>query len=208
MTAGVHGWARCDGEQLVRLRSTVEMYGFACLDHALDQDLLEKLQAEAASKLEIAIAASSDGETPYRARIGTLGEVARGLLESPETTDLLHAVFGESLTLTDDASCFTYYRDGDFLSLHCDRAVACRVTMIVYLDAASPDRNAPNTGLALKIYGASKPSGEAPRMVIPTIVGSLVIGRGSETWHERPPLQRGEHVMALTACFSAALPAG
>jgi hypothetical protein len=39
------------------------------------------------------------------------------------------------------------------------------------------------------------------RLEIPTITGGLVLGRGSKYWHERPKLQAGEQVIAITGCF-------
>lgn len=202
-------WVRCHPEQLATLRFNVKEFGFACLEHALDSELLGRLQAEATAQLDPTITAAAEGgsETGYHARIGTLGAVAKSLLKSHETATFLQAVFGEAMVLTEDASCFTYYQDGDYLGLHRDRPSACFVTMIVYLDAVSPDPEAANTGLILHVYGKECPAADPPRLLIPTIAGALVVGRGSESWHRRPRLQTGEHVAALTACFAAAVSA-
>jgi hypothetical protein len=196
-------WTRFEPHQLERLRGSIKECGFGCVERALDDDLLERLQCEARSQVGAAVTADGDDETSYHARIGQLGPVARRLLESPETAALLQAVFGAEVVLTDNASCFTYYVGNDHLGLHRDRPSSCLVTLIVYLDAVSPDPSSVDTGLVLRVYARDPPANEPPAVIIPTMVGSLVIGRGSETWHERPRLQPGEHVVALTACFGA-----
>jgi hypothetical protein len=196
------GWREVSAEQRSALRRMVQEFGFGALEGALDADLLTQLQAESAARLEASVSADVDEVIRFRARMGTLGDTARRFLGSQATLDLLQEVFAARFELSDDASCFTYYGSGDRLGVHCDRATVCVVTMIVYLHAESARRNAPDTGLVLKVYGRRKPAGEAPRLVIPTTTGCLVVGRGGETWHERPQLQQGEQVTALTACFS------
>ena len=42
------------------------------------------------------------------------------------------------------------------------------------------------------------------RLTIPTHTGGIVVGRGSKFWHERPMLEKGEQVAALTGCYSYA----
>jgi hypothetical protein len=195
------GWYVLSGEQRSALCRTAREFGFGALEGALDVDLLTRLQAESASQLEASVSADVDDAIRFRARMGTLGDTARRFLRSRATVELLQAVFGARFVLSDDASCFTYYGGGDCLGVHCDRPTVCAVTMIVYLRAASPRPKAPDTGLVLKVYGRHRPAGEAPRLVIPTTAGCLVVGRGAETWHERPRLQEGEQVTALTACF-------
>lgn len=41
----VQGVLRCQGEQLATLRFNAQTFGFACLHHALEEDLLTRLQA-------------------------------------------------------------------------------------------------------------------------------------------------------------------
>lgn len=196
------GWRALSEQQRSGLHQSVQEFGFAALDDALNEDLVEKLRAEAARQREAAVTADVEKEIRFRAHMGTMGDTARRFLKSRATLDLLQEVFDDAFTLSDDASCFTYYDNGDCLGMHLDRPPMCVVTLIVYLHAVSPQPPAPDTGLVLRIYGRTKPTGEAPRLVIPTRAGGVVLGRGWETWHERPRLHEGEHVVALTACFS------
>ena len=106
--------------------------------------------------------------------------------------------------MSDDASCYTFYRAGDHLGAHQDQKLACVATLILYLEAGGPDPDRPDTGLKLKVYGDTLPPDRVAIREIPTRVGRLVLGRGSEVWHERPRLLDGEYVAALTACFALA----
>jgi len=58
-------------------------------------------------------------------------------------------------------------------------------------------------GLSLRIFNDGETCAAEPCAVIATRVGTVVVGRGSSFWHERPVLQPGERVVALTACFRA-----
>jgi hypothetical protein len=193
----------CGAEQLKRLRFGVSEFGFASLEDALDDELLAALQAEAAEQRSVTLRAEEDGKVPYRARLASLGEVARSFLSSEATRELLCAVFDKAFVLTDDASCFTYYSGGDYLGVHRDQQDGCMVTLIVYLDVASSDPRLPRSGMSLRVYGEALPKDDEPRLVIHTHVGSLVVGRGAHVWHERLRLREDESVVALTACFGS-----
>lgn len=186
------------------LRHDIERFGFASIDGALDGELVAALRREAAEQQGVAAEAIAEGDVAvaYRARIGSLGPVARGLLQSPATAELLSAVLDKRLVMSQDASCYTFYRAGDHLGAHQDQEIACAATLILYLEAAGPDPDRPDTGLKLKVYGDSLPDDRVAIREIPTRIGRLVLGRGSEVWHERPRLLEGEHVAALTACFA------
>jgi hypothetical protein len=190
-------------ETQLSLRASVSEYGFAYLEDALG-DELTALRAEAALKRDNARSAIESSAIPYKARIADLGDDALSFLRSPSIAQLLNALFDEPLTLSEDASCYTFYGPGDFLSLHRDRPVECTATLILYLDAASPDPHSPLTGLSLRVFGEHGEKAAEPRLIIPTGIGTMVVGSGSRTWHERPPLQPDERVIALTACFAAA----
>ena len=140
----------------------------------------------------------------YRACVAGLGKVATSFLECESAKDLLHSVFKTRFVLTHEASCFTYYECGDFLGLHRDRENECAVTLILYLDVRGPQIPTAHTGLQLRVYLPGADENLVVRLVIPSCIGTLVIGRGSETWHERPTLQKGEYLAALTACFRRA----
>jgi hypothetical protein len=189
---------------IARLRAGAREHGFASCEGAIGTDLLAALRAEAVARAAGAHTAVRVDATPYAARLADLGDEARSFLRSPSTLELLGAVFDEPLALSERSSSYTYYGPGEFLGRHVDKPVECAVTLILYVDAASPDPLAPNSGLSLRIYGelGADEATPAPRSVIPTRVGALVVGRGSRYWHERPPLLPGEQVAALTACFA------
>jgi len=191
---------------LRRLRADVQTYGFGCLPDALSPLLLDALQREAESRLGLALFAEQATELHYRARLTSLGTVAAQLLGSPAARELLQAVFDDSLTLSEGVSCLTFYGEGDHLGAHLDQPAAeCAVTILVYLAASgSTMPSLPDTGLVLRVYSEQPPHGEPPRLIIPTRAGSIVVGRGSRVWHERPRLLPGEHVVALTGCFKQA----
>ena len=124
-------------------------------------------------------------------------------MTSVETRDLLYQVFGEHAVLSEGVSCLTYYGEGDHLGPHLDMpAEECSVTIIIYLEATSPAPDAPDTGLILRVYGEDMAAGDEARLTIPTHAGSIVVGRGSKVWHERPKLKTGEWVAAVTGCFA------
>ncbi|MHB1075334.1 hypothetical protein [Thiobacillus sp.] len=215
-------------ETQLSLRASVSEYGFAYLEDALGDELKAALRAEAAVKsgnarsaIESSAIVGGSGlapghsrgnarsaiessAIPYKARIADLGDDALSFLRSPSIVQLLNALFEEPLTLSEGASHYTFYGPGDFLSLHRDRPVECAATLILYLDATSPDSHSPLTGLSLRVFGEHGEKAAEPRLIIPTRIGTMVVGSGSRTWHERPPLQPDERVIALTACFAAA----
>lgn len=165
------------------------------------------LQSEARELLRAALFAERSAELSYRAKIASLGPSAVRFLGHGETIELLRAAFGESFVLSEGCSCTTFYQEGDHLGPHRDRPEQeCLVTIIVYLDASSPAPESPKTGLVLRVYGQEMTEGSEPRLRIPTSAGAVVIGRGSRFWHERPRLQTGESVVALTGCYKASSP--
>jgi hypothetical protein len=188
---------------LERLRADVQSFGFGCLPAALPGSLLAELQREAESLLGIALFAEQATDLNYRARLTSLGPVAAQLLGGPDARALLQAVFAESLQLSEGVSCLTFYNEGDHLGAHLDQPAAeCTVTILVYLAATGATTPAaPDTGLVLRVYAEEKPQGDDVRLIIPTVSGAIVLGRGSRVWHERPRLLPGESVVALTGCF-------
>jgi hypothetical protein len=184
------------------LRRSIESYGFGALADAVVPTVLQAMQAEAESSFGLASLAEQSTDMGYRARIVALGPAAAEFLRGEDTLDMLHTVFDERFALTQDRSCLTFYADGDYLGRHRDRpAEDCAVTAIIYLAAASPAPGSPRSGLMLRIYGEAQQPEPQPRLSIPTRVGSVVVGRGSTFWHERPLLGKGEYVAAITGCY-------
>jgi hypothetical protein len=171
------------------------------MDHVISEDLLRALRIEAAKQFGSAILASSDKIVEYRAKMADCGDIAISFLNSADVTELLRALLGGQFSLNSKATCYTYYASGDFLGRHQDLSETCAATVILYLEATSPEPPARNSGLILEIYGSDEAEKTSVIDVIKTKVGTLVVGSGSRIWHGRPPLQDGEFVAGLTACF-------
>jgi hypothetical protein len=191
-------------ENLALLKSSVQRIGFACVENSVDDRLLESLRQEAAVQRGSARRVADDGVVSYRGYLADLGPLARTFLTGRSIDGLLRSVFDRSFVLTSSSSCHTYYEAGDFLSPHRDGADDCEVTVLVYLDAASPNADASDSGLSLHVL---EDRGDQPGEVLEAIktrTGSIVVGRGSKVWHCRPRLLDGERVALLTACYSSA----
>ena len=188
-----------------QLRRSVRTFGFGCLPEAIAPTALQKLQSEARERYSVAVFADQSAELSYRANLVSLGPEAEGLLSGREAKELMYSVFGQHVELSAGVSCLTYYGEGDFLGPHLDQpAEQCAVTALVYLSATAADSPASGTGLVLRVYGEEAPAGREPMLTIPTLAGAIVVGRGSKVWHERPVLQPGEQVMAITGCYTFA----
>ena len=179
--------------------------GFARIKSYLPEELFSELCLEASSLKPTAKPVSSDSNIKYQASLKGLGEKGKAFLAGQRMADLIKALFTPKLTPDNKASCYTYYKEGDFLSPHQDHPEQCIVTTILYLDATSNPSSTGKTGLELHLYeNEMLLSTRQPSAIIPTIKGELLVGLGSQTWHERPMLQMGESVTAITACYSYA----
>lgn len=184
------------------LERSVASYGFGSMAGVIRPDILKAIQDEAETRLSEAVHAEQSSGLRYRARITSLGEQALALLVNPHVLDLLERTFKGRFALSTQISCLTCYGSGDHLGAHLDKpAPDCAVTIIIYLFARSPDPHAPDTGLVLNVYGESEDSIGTARLQIPTRKGTIVLGRGSRVWHERPCLREGEEVIAITGCY-------
>lgn len=187
------------------IRARLSAVGFVALEHALDDDLFRRLQEEAGRQRLAAVRADGNDEVPYRAHIADLGAVAREFLVNEGIAGLLAEAFGERLVLSEDASCYTYYGEGDRLGLHQDRPQACAATIILYLAVQGVSAGHPESGLSLRVFGETRPQpGTPPAAIVPSRTGTLVLGWGAKVWHERPRLCGGEAVAALTSCYRRA----
>lgn len=187
------------------LAVSIEQFGWGILPGLLDDETLANLRREADAGLEKAAFAESNEGLTYRARMAALGEHALSLLNSVEYGTLLSSLFGGRFELTEEISCYTYYDADSHLGAHRDNpATKCAVTILIYVHATSPAPDSPQTGLVLNVYGREAASVGSVRLRIPTIAGGVVFGRGSEVWHERPRLQPGEQVIAITGCYRRA----
>lgn len=185
----------------------IDRTGFGVFRTVGSVNLKKRLKEEADQAVtSLRRAERDDGVLRYRAGITYLGEQAQAFLTGRPLLSCLRQLTGERLRLTVEMSCLTVYEEGDQLGPHLDQpAEKCRVTFIFYLACRSPDPGNARTGLQLKVYGEERASiRRPPKQVIKTMAGAFVIGRGAQVWHERPRLQKGEQVQALTACFGAA----
>ena len=188
--------------ELERLSAQVAANGFAHVRSAIAGPLLQSLEREAREAEPAAVVTHSQSGVAYRARIAPLGPVSRQFLFSHSMTALLCAVFGERFQPNEQQSCMTFYREGDHLGPHVDQpAAGCVVTAIAYVATRRPARLSPNTGMVLCVFGEHAQPDGRPLLFIPTEAGTVVFGRGSTHLHERPMLQRGEYVAAITACY-------
>ncbi|MEJ2646348.1 MAG: 2OG-Fe(II) oxygenase family protein [Gammaproteobacteria bacterium] len=184
------------------LRSDIERVGFGYLDNPLADGQVASLRREAAAQRAGARRACDDGAVSYRGYLAELGAIAIGTLTGPPVGGLLDALFGRHLVLARNSSCYTYYEAGDFLSAHRDDGDDCEVTVLIYLEAVSPDPEAAGSGLQLRIHVDQGGSPGAISQSIGTRANRLVVGRGAQIWHGRPTLNEGERVSLLSACFS------
>lgn len=182
---------------------TVERDGFAALP-ALDpaSPWFEALVREAEEARSQAWERPSGEAVDHRAWRGPIGPHAQELLASAETRQLLADVVGDEVTPSFEGTCFTYYEGpDDFLGAHRDREGACAYTLILTLRASWPEDRDPGPGLQLEVWGDAHEG--PPLAILPTVRGGLVLGRGAEVFHARPPLREGESVWALTACYAS-----
>lgn len=189
-----------EAEHIARIRASIGTYGFGRWGEAVAPPALRALREEAQSRRDSALPAEQQGPLAYRASITSLGPSALRFLADPRLRSILSQVFQGEFALSEGRSCLTFYNEHDYLGPHLDKpADECVVTILVYLEVwHSPSQNG-GTGPALLVYG--KRPGGAPRLRIPSTTGGIVLGRGSQIWHERQRLAPGECVVALTGCY-------
>jgi Tfp pilus assembly protein PilF len=181
------------------LRDAIAAAGFAPLGPpALADALFEALRAEAAAQRSSGWGKPLGAAVDHDAWRANLGPKGFAYATAPETLALIGSAVGEPVSFSGEASCYTYYETaGSFLGRHCDRLESCAYTLILYLEAEVPPAQAPSAGMTLLVHGE-------PPTSIATLPNRLVLGRGAQVWHERPPLASGERVVALTACYTVA----
>ncbi len=190
-------------DDVERLRLSVRSFGFGALSDAIAPPVLRELQNEAEELNGTAGFAEGSEALKYKAQITSLGPRAKALLCSRQMTELLFTLFGDNFLLTEGRSCLTFYKEGDHLGPHLDKPAAeCAVTIIVYVAVKESTHPSDETGLQLRVYGQEITEAPQALLTIPTCAGSIVVGHGSRYWHERPMLQPGEQVAALTGCYS------
>lgn len=197
-----HDFSQGNDSAAPSARSDLDKTGFACMQGFVNPQVLLELQREALRMKNEARPVYSSSDCQYRAHLSGLGAAGLTFLAGRSISKLLDLLFQAPFSLERDSSCYTFYQPGDFLGPHLDRIEHCTVTAILYLDATQPEHKTDRTGLELHILGISSSEENQMRTIIPSVVGTLVVGLGSENWHERPMLQDGEYLTALTSCFT------
>lgn len=172
--------------------------GLLLLDGFVPQGVYEELREEAqAARSEAWVCQRQPGDAPplQRNRRSQLGTAARALVSSEAMRALIHGVCGQSVEVSYEASCFTYYREGDFLETHQDRPESCLLTFLLYVQAEWHAAIGPGPGLSLQVQAPTGP------VLVPSTPGRAVLLRGSAVPHGRPRLWPGESVSMLAACF-------
>lgn len=189
------------------LSSEFSMSGAAVLGPpALSPALYKALAAEALTQSTNAswhlTGERSLGEIAQSNRRGFLGPLARDFMAAHETTGLLRLVTGRNLVPSWSASCYTYYdNSGHFLGEHCDKPEACRVALLVYLDARWDRGEAPSAGLMLHVFAGD--SSDTPLSLrITSLPNRIVILDGAQHAHLRPKLGPRESLTMLAACYA------
>lgn len=180
----------------------VEYCSFAAYEKAVHPVWLAALQKEATTLYPNSMFAEQQDTLSYSANVISLGPVASQFLNHSIVRKLLTTYFGGVYKLSEEISCLTFYDSSDYLGPHVDKpADRCSVTIIIYLFAKSPNPSSNDTGLLLNVYGEEHSSLDIPKLQIPTTIGTVVLGKGSKIWHERPCLKNGESVTAITGCY-------
>ena len=187
---------------LQNLALSLEIIGFGALSGAVEANALASLKREAAQRRAGARLVYGTKPCLHSACLAGLGNAGFEFLHGRLIQNVLYALFNEPLELEEGASCYTYYSAGDCQGPHLDHPRQCAVTVILYVDVRTPARKAADTGLQLRIL-ENDDGGPGPiRAALRTELGGILVGLGSEHWHERPRLRAGERLTALTACFS------
>lgn len=172
--------------------------GLLLLDGFVPPEVFESVRAEALQARGAAwVCQRGPGDAPplQRNHRAELGPAARGLVDCEEMRSLVHGVCGWNVEVSYEASCFTYYGEGDFLETHEDRPQSCLLTFLLYVQAEWHEGIGRGPGLSLQVQA---PSGQ---VWVPSMPGRALLLRGSAVPHGRPRLWPGESVSMLAACF-------
>ena len=197
-----------DADARARLREGLEQAGFVSFGPpALDPQQFQALCEDARRQQPGGWGQPSRPSIAHRVWRADLGENSRSFLDGDAVRGLLEALVGEPVVLSAAGTCFTYYQGpGDYMDTHLDRAIDCTYTFIVYLEADWPGFRPPGEGMALQVWnrGPLPQDGVPPDHRLPSRANTIAVGRGSQVPHRRPPLAKGERLVALTACYAPA----
>jgi len=197
-----------DDAGLAQGRDQFSRFGFAVLGPAaLTNEVIQQLRAEAVKQrhggawpLRYGDGRSKVPEANMR---GHFGPAAQGFLRRDSVPRLMRTITGHAVSPSWSASCYTWYDvPGAWLGRHCDKRDACFLTMLVGLESEWPTVSGPPAGNQLWIYDSFE--ARRPTFRVTTLVNRITILDGKRWPHERQPVQEGQYVSVLCACFLAA----
>jgi hypothetical protein len=197
-----------DDAGLEQARQQFSRFGLAVFGPAaLSRETLRRLRAEAGRQRHAASWALRYGDgrsrVPESNLRGHFGPVARRFLKQDSVARLMRKVTGQAVAPSWSASCYTWYDvPGAWLGRHCDKQEACSLTMLVGLESEWPAGSEPPPGNQLWIYDSFEP--KPPLFRVTTLTNRIAILDGKRWPHERQPVQNGQRVSVLCACFRAA----
>jgi hypothetical protein len=191
---------------VVQVRSGIDTDGFAYIENCIPAALLADLKKECLNARKQAKRAESDIHIAYRSSLAQLGSMGTSLLQRQAVLEILKPIFGKDYEYRADASCYTFFEEGDFLSPHMDRHENCEVTLLFYIVASEPGPDPDTSGLYLSLYSKEDSGKIFLKKTISTPSGGIMVGRGSQVLHGRRVLGHGEYIWMLTACFSPTKP--
>ena len=201
---------RIDSRKALRLQADFRQRGVAVLsERALETDCWSALLEEAKLKRSNGAwqlqSQYNTGEISQDNTRGFLGPHARNFLRSSQTCNLLRAVTGHSLEPGWSASCYTYYDvPGAYMGEHCDKFDACRIALLVFLEARWPQEKIPGPGMSLRIFEGD--SSSSPLVATVTAHSNrVVILNGAAQAHYRPPVGPDESLLMLAGCYQMAV---
>ena len=207
-----HPGLRFDGESpavaVARWRDEFAARGAAVLgppilDPALHASLAGGARRQCAHASWSLVAEGQPGEIAQDSLRAHLDPAARAFLADEATLDLLYEITGQRLEPSWSASCYTCYGPGQHMGEHCDKAEACRIAMLTYLDATWSPRAGPGTGLQLHVFRGDNAASEL-LVRITSLPGRIVVINGAQQAHLRPRLALDESLTMLAGCYRRA----
>ncbi len=204
-----HAGLKLGAAERQRLAAALEADGFAAFGPpALPPELFEALCRDARAQRPGGWGQPQRPSVEHQAWRAEPGEAGRAFLHSPEVLALLQALVGEPVLPSPAGTCYTYYDGpGGHMATHLDRAIDCSFTLILYLEVEWPADAEPGPGLDLEFWppGPLPEADQPPSRRVATRPNLLLVGKGAQVPHRRPPLAAGERLVALTACYAPAL---
>jgi hypothetical protein len=183
-----------------------DKYGLVILPNpSLDKEYFNALKSESISQREHAWLcekkATGDNQLAQRNFRSELGAFATEFFSCKKTRDLICSIVNMKVEPSFAASCYTYYEsEKDFLGIHTDRELDCKITVLLYLDVRYRQRKGPGEGIKLKLYNHKKGVFSHFYSITPC-TNLICILKGSKIPHGRDRLQPGECINLLALCY-------